>query len=110
MTGTNQAGDGEAAPSPHRPAPPVTAWRFAGAFLLACLLFFVVLVVFAFAGLGPIGLAPAIVVAMALTSRATGIRRMSVLMALGILSFVTVVVLTYAAAIVVYLGATPAAG
>lgn len=110
MTGTSQAGEVEAAPGAPTPAPPVTAWRFAGAFVVACLLFFVVLVIFAFAGLGPLGLAPAIVVAIALTSRVSRIRRVSVLLALGVLSFVTVVVITYAAAIVVYLSATPAAG
>ncbi len=90
---------------PGRVDPPTTAWRFAGAFLLACALFFVMLVAFAFAGLGPLGLAPAIVVATAVTGRVAKIRSLPVLVALGVLSFVTMVVLTYTVAVVVSLNA-----
>jgi hypothetical protein len=50
------------------------------------------------------------VVAVALTSRLARIRRLSILLALGMLSLVTVVVLTQAAAVVVYLSAARAAG
>lgn len=85
----------------------VTPVRFLGALAVACVLLFLLLVVFAFTGLGPLGLAPAVVVAMALTSRVTGIRRMPVLVALGMLSFVIVVVVTYVVAIAVLLNAEP---
>ena len=90
------------------PAPRITSWLFIGALALACLLFFGLLVLFALTGLGVFGVAPALVIALTLTSRVTRIRRMSVLILLGILSFLIVVVGSYAAA-VAYLLANPPA-
>ena len=49
---------------------------------------------------------PALVVAMSLTSRVTKIKRMSVLILLGVLAFLIVVVGTYAVA-VAYILANP---
>ncbi len=93
-----------------RPDPPLTRWRFLGAFALDCALFFWVLAIFAFAGLGPLGVAPAIVVATALTGRLAKIRHVPALLAIGTLSFVTMVAITYAVAIMVVLRAGGAPG
>jgi len=91
------------------PAPKITAWRFVGALLLASTLFFGLLVLFALTGLGIFGVVPALVVAMALTSRATKIRRMSVLILIGVLAFLIIVVGTYAIAVGYILLNPPAA-
>jgi len=74
-----------------RPAErPVTARRFVGALVLACLLLFLVTILFALTGLRIFGILPALVVAIALTTRITGIRRWPVIIALGVLSFLIV--------------------
>jgi hypothetical protein len=99
--------DGAAPQIAVRAEPPLTIGRFLGALAVACLLQFLLLALFAMSGLGSLGLAPAVVVAMALTSRVTKIRRMSVLVALGALSFVIVVVGTYAIAVAALLNAEP---
>lgn len=108
------AGGGDAsAAGPAGPAArpePITPARLVGAFLVACALLFGLLVLFALVGLGPLGLAPAVVVAVSLTARITRIRRMSVLIAIGILSFLAVVAGTYAVAIAVYVGSRPIPG
>lgn len=83
--------------------PPLTFTRLLGAFILACILFFVMLVIFSFTGLGSIALAPAIVTSTALTGRIAHIRRLSALVLIGVLSFVFMVVLTYSVAIMVVL-------
>ena len=88
------------------PAVPITKTRFAGALLLACGLFFLLLVLFALTGLFIFGVVPALVVAISLTSRVAKIRRMSVLILLGVLAFLIVVVGTYAVA-VAYILANP---
>jgi hypothetical protein len=85
----------------------VTPGQFAGALAVACLLLFVMLALFAVVGLGPLGIWPALAGATSLTARVTKIRRVGVLVALAILSFVIVVGITYAIYIAVYLG-TPA--
>ena len=90
-------------------APRVTPGQFAGALAVACLLLFVLLVLFAVAGLGPLGIWPAGVVATSLTARVTKIRRVPVLLALGVLSLVIVVGITYAITIAVYLSAPASA-
>lgn len=90
---------------PPEGVPRLTPWRLLAAYLLTCALFFVVLVVFAFAGLGQIGLAPAIVIATVLAGRATRVRRAWPLVAVGALSFVTMVAIVYTVAIVVLLNA-----
>jgi hypothetical protein len=84
-----------------RPTPgaPITAARFLAALALACGLFFLLLVLFAVAGLGIFGVAPALVVGVTLTSRITRIRRMGILVTLGLLSFLIVVVGTYVVAV-----------
>lgn len=88
----------------------MTTGRFASALAVACLLLFVMLVVMAMAGLGPYGVLPAVVVAMALTARVTKIRAPLTLLALGVLSLVIVLGLTYGVAIATILNAAPAAG
>lgn len=117
MDDTGASGQGEVARGPSHDAPeddahrggppgkPVTPSRFVGALVIACVLLFVMFIVMALAGLGSIGIAPALVAAVAFTSRITGIRRMSALVALGALSFVIVVVMTYAIAIAVLVAA-----
>jgi hypothetical protein len=69
---------------------PVTARRFIGALVLACVLLLVVTVLFALTGLRVFGILPAFVVAMVLTVRIAGIRRWSVIIAIGVLSFLIV--------------------
>ncbi len=109
--GAGTTGSSRDAGTPARPpGPPLTRWRFLGAFALDCALFFWVLAIFAFAGLGPLGVAPAIVVATALTGRFAKIRQVPALLAIGTLSFVTMVVLTYGVAIMVALSAGGAPG
>ena len=93
---TPASSDTTAAPTP---GPRITTWLFFGALGLACLLFFGLLVLFALTGLGVFGVVPALVVAMSLTARITKIRRMGVLILLGILSFLIVVVGSYALAV-----------
>ena len=104
MDPTTALSDGAAAAPV--PTVPITKTRFAGALLLACGLFFLLLVLFALTGLGVFGVVPALVVAMSLTSRVTKIKRMSVLILLGVLAFLIVVVGTYAVA-VAYILANP---
>ena len=89
----------------HEAPPRVTPGQFVAALAVNCLLLFVLLAVFAVAGLGPFGIWPAIVVATTLTARITKIRRVPVLLALAVLSFLIVVGLTYAITIAVYLNA-----
>jgi hypothetical protein len=88
------------------PAARVTPARFLGALALACALLFGLLVLFAVTGLGPLGVLPAIVVAMTFTARITKIRRTGILVALGLLSFLIVIVGSYAIAIA-YILANP---
>jgi hypothetical protein len=106
MTGDERAmteaeDDGAAPAEPD--APPLSPTRLMGALLLSCALFFVMLVVFSFAGLGPLGVAPALVVAVAFTGRLAHVRRLSALILIGALTFVIMVVLTYGIAVAVLL-------
>jgi hypothetical protein len=90
--------------------PPMTLGRFLSALAVACLLLFLTLIVMAIAGLGPFGVVPAVVVAMALTARVTGVRRPLMLLALGVLSLVIVVGITYGVAIATILNASAGSG
>ena len=84
----------------------VTLSRFLAALALACALLFGLLVLFALTGLGILGVMPALVVAMTLTARITKIRRTGILILLGLLSFLIVIVGSYAIAIA-YILANP---
>jgi MFS family permease len=94
-------------PRKSAPEPRLTSWLFVGALLLACLLFFVLILLFILVGLGSIGVAPALVIAMTLTSRITKIRRMRVLIALGLLAFLIVVIGSYAGMVAYLLANQP---
>lgn len=100
---TQVGADGPRRRASSQPPARVTPGQFLGALAVACLLLFLLLAVFAVAGLGPLGIWPALVVATSLTARVTKIRNVPVLLALGLLSFVIVVGLTYALTIAFYL-------
>ena len=100
---TAEGVDGPGRRAGSQPPPRVTPGQFVGALAVACLLLFLLLAVFAVAGLGPLGIWPALVVATSLTARVTKIRNAPVLLALGLLSLAIVVGLTYAIAIAFYL-------
>lgn len=100
-TTEDEAASGDVA-DPGRPlGPPLTFTRLLGAFILNCVLFFGIAVVFSW--LGPLGLTPAIVISTVLTGRITRIRRMSALILIGALTLVVMVVLIWLMAVVVVL-------
>ena len=84
-----EPGGAAAAPAPERPVRP-TLGQFLRAELLACVLFFLLLALFAVIGLGRLSFVPSLVVAVSATARLTGIRHMPSLMAIGLLAFVVV--------------------
>jgi len=96
-----------AAPRAPDAEPPLTALRFAGALVLACPLLFVMLLVFAFAGLGSLGIVPAVVVSTVLTGRIAKVRRRGVLVAVGVLSLMIVVGISFGIAMAVYVADHP---
>ena len=105
--GTDEAdASSESTPLP-APVEAVSPQRFVAAFFIACVLFLAMAILFA--GLGPLGLAPAIVVATTLAGRATRIRRRRVLAVVGILTFAVMVLVPYAILIAAYTS-KPAAG
>lgn len=108
MAATPESEDDEGNSAPAPSAPPVTAPRFVAAFFLAGALFIVLAVLFT--GLGPLGLAPAIVVATVVAGRATKIQRTRVLVVLGVLTFAVMVVVPYAIVIATYVPRPPAGG
>jgi hypothetical protein len=71
--------------------PRLTVWRLLGAFALNCVLFFAM--TFVFLWLGPYALTPAIVIATILTGRIARIRRLTVLLLLGVLTFIATILL-----------------
>ncbi len=88
-TGAAEQADGATAPATDRLVRP-TIGRFLRAEALACVLYFLLLVMFAMVGLGQLAFVPSLVIALSVTARLTGIRHVPSLLAIGVLAFVVV--------------------